>query len=226
LAGLRVPHAQIADGSFGGIGELDAGTIDAASKVSLERGVGLLRRRNLIKLLSRLAPSIWILFGLRVAAQPLLPNPTPEIYVNQNGHGAEVVPNGQLSFDGKPFTCGKFPTVLDPLLNDYAAAPYKGFIILNPKLVPKVSAPVKLWIFHHECGHALGIKDEAKADCFSAQRGKRAGWLTLDGLEQVCEFIGAGRADSTHRAGTERCAAMRRCYGRSSFKHEESAGRN
>jgi len=40
------------------------------------------------------------------------PNPTPEIYVSQNGNGASV-PNGQLSFDGKPFTCGKFPTVLD-----------------------------------------------------------------------------------------------------------------
>jgi len=157
-----------------------------------------------------------IILGLLVApcafAQSLLPNPTPEIYVSQNGNGAEVVPNGQLSFDGKPFTCGKFPTVLDPLLNDYAAAPYKGFIILNPKLMPKVSTPVKLWIYHHECGHVLGIKDEAKADCFSAQRGRRAGWLTLEGLEQVCEFVRVGQANATHQSGVQRCAAMRQCY--------------
>jgi hypothetical protein len=163
-----------------------------------------------------------IILGLSITscafAQELLPNPTPEIYVNQNGNGAEVVPNGQLSFDGQPFTCGKFPTVLDPLLNDYAAAPYKGFIVLNPKLMPKVSTPVKLWIFHHECAHALGIKDEAKADCFSAQRGRRAGWLTPEGLEQVCEFISAGKADPAHAAGRERCAAIRQCYQQNDIK--------
>jgi hypothetical protein len=147
-----------------------------------------------------------------VVAQQLLPNPTPEMYVANNQGGSKVVPNGQLSFDGQPFTCGKFPTVLDPLLSDYAAAPYKGFIILNPKLMPKVATPVKLWIFHHECGHASGIKDETKADCFSAQRGRRAGWLTPDGLDQVCEFISAGKADAAHPAGPERCAAMRACY--------------
>jgi hypothetical protein len=77
---------------------------------------------------------------------------------------------------------------------------------------------VKLWIFHHECGHALGIKDETKADCFSAQRGRRAGWLTPVGLDQVCEFIGAGKADAAHPAGPERCAAMRACYRESSVK--------
>lgn len=151
-------------------------------------------------------------------AQALVPNPTPEMYVANNQGGSKVVPNGQLSFDGQPFTCGRFPTVLDPLLSDYAAAPYKGFIILNPKLMPKVATPVKLWIFHHECGHALGIKDETKADCFSAQRGRRAGWLTPEGLEQVCDFISAGKADAAHSAGPERCATMRLCYGQGEIK--------
>jgi hypothetical protein len=146
-------------------------------------------------------------------AQALVPNPTPEMYVANNQGGSKVVPNGQLSFDGQPFACGKFPTVLDPLLSDYAAAPYRGFIILNPRLMPKVATPVKLWIFHHECGHLLGIKDETKADCFSAQRGRRAGWLTPGGLDQVCDFISAGKADAAHASGPERCAAMRACYG-------------
>lgn len=145
-------------------------------------------------------------------AQVLVPNPTPEMYVANNKGGSSIVPNGQLSFDGQSFTCGKFPTVLDPLLTDYAAAPYKGFIIVNPKMMPKVSTPVKLWIFFHECGHALGITDETKADCFSAQRGRRSGWLTSGGLDQVCDFISAGKADATHPAGTERCAMLRICY--------------
>jgi len=140
------------------------------------------------------------------------------MYVENNQGGSKVVPNGQLSFDGQFFTCGKFPTVLDPLLGDYAAAPYKGFIIFNPKLVSKVSTPVKLWIFYHECGHALGIRDEVKADCFSVQRGRRAGWLTPEGLDQVCDFISAGKADAAHPAGPARCAAMRVCYGQGEYK--------
>ena len=145
-------------------------------------------------------------------AQVLAPNPTPEMYIANNKGGSSIVPNGQLSFDGQSFTCGKFPTVLDPFLTDYAAAPYKGFIILNPRMIPKVSTPVKLWIFYHECGHALGITDEAKADCFSVQRGRRSGWLTSEGLDQVCDFISAGKADASHPAGAERCTMIRTCY--------------
>jgi hypothetical protein len=146
------------------------------------------------------------------SAQVLAPNPTPEMYVANNKGGSSIVPNGQLRFDGVSFTCGRFPTVEDPLLTDYAAAPYKGFIILNPRMMPKVPTPVKLWIFFHECGHALGITDEAKADCFSVQRGRRSGWLTSEGLDQVCDFISAGKADATHPAGAERCTMIRACY--------------
>jgi hypothetical protein len=165
------------------------------------------------------APIILVLCSAHGAiAQALLPNPTPEMYVENNQGGSKVVPNGQLSFDGQPFICGKFPTVLDPLLGDYAAAPYKGFIIINPKLLPKVPTAVKLWIFHHECGHALGIADETRADCYSAQRGRRTGWLTPEGLDQVCEFISAGKADARHPAGADRCAAMRTCYRQSDVK--------
>ncbi len=75
----------------------------------------------------------------------------------------------------------------------------------------KVAAPVKLWIFHHECAHALGIRDETQADCLSVQRGQREGWLTPEGLEQVCRFIKNAKADATHPSGAERCTAMRAC---------------
>jgi hypothetical protein len=169
---------------------------------------------------TQIAVALTILLGAAhgACAQVLPPNPTPEMYVRNNQGGSEVVPNGQLSFDGQRFICGKLPTVLDPLLTDYAAAPYKGFIILNPKVLPKVPTAVKLWIFHHECGHALGIKDETRADCFSAQRGRRAGWLTPEGLEQVCDFISAGKADTVHASGAERCAAMRTCYRQNDVK--------
>ena len=175
--------------------------------------------RTLLLIIGRvLVVSSTLVCGDRATAQSLAPNPTPEMYVENNRGGSTIVPNGQLSFEGQFLTCGRLPTVLDPLLGDYAAAPYKGFIILNPNLIPKVVTSVKLWIFHHECGHALGIKDETKADCFSVQRGRRAGWLTAEGLDQVCDFISDGKADAAHLAGPQRCAAIRACYGQDDDK--------
>jgi hypothetical protein len=153
--------------------------------------------------------------GASVAhAQVLAPNPTPEMYVANNKGGSSIVPNGQLRFDGVSFSCGRFPTVEDPLLNDYAAAPYKGFLIINPTVLAKVPTTVKLWIYQHECAHALGIPDETKADCYSVSKLRRQGLLPPQGLEQVCDFISAGQADAAHPAGPARCAAMRACYGK------------
>ena len=146
-------------------------------------------------------------------AQVLAPNPTPEMYVANNKGGSRIVPNGQLRFEGQSFTCARFPTVEDPLLNDYAAAPYKGFLIINPTVFAKVPTTVKLWIYQHECAHALGIPDETKADCFSVFKLRQQGLLSPQGLEQVCEFISAGQADATHPSGPARCAAIRACYG-------------
>ena len=148
-------------------------------------------------------------------AQVLAPNPTPEMYVANNKGGSRIVPNGQLRFEGQSFTCARFPTVEDPLLNDYAAAPYKGFLIINPSVFAKVPTTVKLWIYQHECAHALGIPDETKADCYSVSKLRRQGLLPPQGLEQVCDFISAGQADATHPSGPARCAAMRVCYGKS-----------
>src|ERR1700721_121870 len=148
-------------------------------------------------------------------AQVLAQNPTPEMYVANNKGGSHIVPNGQLRFDGVSFSCARFPTVEDPLLHDYAAAPYKGFLIINPTVFDKVPTTVKLWIYQHECAHALGIPDETKADCYSVSKLRRQGLLPPQGLEQVCDFISAGQADATHPSGPARCAAMRVCYGKS-----------
>jgi hypothetical protein len=146
------------------------------------------------------------------SAQVLDPNPTPEMYVANNKGGSSIVPNGQLRYDGQSLSCARFPTVEDPLLHDYAAAPYKGFLIINPTVFDKVPTTVKLWIYQHECAHALGIPDETKADCYSVAKLRRQGLLPPQGLEQVCDFISAGQADAAHPAGPARCAAMRTCY--------------
>src|SRR5690606_28417910 len=106
--------------------------------------------------------------------------PTPEQYVAHVGGEAKILLPGQLVLDNRRLYCGQRPTVLDPRLDDYGAA-YPGFLILNPRLLARVSTPVKLWIHAHECGHQFRGPDEETADCFAVQRGRREGWLTPDG---------------------------------------------
>jgi len=125
--------------------------------------------------------------------------------------GGKIIPSGQLVIDNTQLYCGRRPTVLDSNLDDYGAA-FPGFLILNPKLLARVATPVKLWIYAHECGHQFRGPDEARADCFAVQRGRRQGWLTQQGLEQVCKFIWPARGSIMHPAGPERCNLMRQCF--------------
>lgn len=137
--------------------------------------------------------------------------PSIEEYVAAAGAGAKVVPHGDLRLDNWRMYCGNRSTVMDPGLDDYGAA-YPGYLILNPKLLGKVSTPVKLWIYSHECGHQFRGPDEETADCFAVQRGRRQKWLTVTGLEEICNFIKPARGDSMHFSGSYRCEAMRKCY--------------
>ena len=126
------------------------------------------------------------LAALALAAVAALPcadavaGPTPEEYVAHVGGDAKLIGAGELKLDGRKVLCGQRPTVLDNNLDDYGAA-YPGFLILNPKLLGRVSTPVKLWIHAHECGHQFRGPDEETADCFAVQRGRRQGWLTPRG---------------------------------------------
>lgn len=137
--------------------------------------------------------------------------PTPDDYVAQVGGEAHVLPPGAFRLDGRPQTCGQRPTVIDNTLDDYGAA-YPGFLIMNPRLLDKVSTSVKQWIFAHECGHQFRGPDEETADCFAVQRGRRQGWLSQDGLEEICAFISPAKGDSMHFSGSYRCEYMRKCF--------------
>ena len=137
--------------------------------------------------------------------------PTPEEYLNQIGGEAQLLPPGEFVLDGRKQLCGQRPTIIDNSLDDYGAA-YPGFLIMNPKLLGRVSTPVKQWIFAHECGHQFRGPDEETADCFAVQRGRRQGWLTTDGLEEICTFISPAKGDSMHFSGSHRCEYMRQCY--------------
>jgi hypothetical protein len=137
--------------------------------------------------------------------------PTPNEYVDHIGGAGKIVDPGALKLDGNRMVCGHRPTVLDDNLDDYAAA-YPGFLILNPKLLQRVSTPVKMWIYAHECGHQFRGPDEETADCFAVQRGRRQGWLNETGLQEICNFIAPAKGDAMHLSGSHRCESMRRCF--------------
>ncbi len=147
--------------------------------------------------------------GLAVEAQDA--TPTAEEYVKQIGGDTHLLAPGEFKIDGRRQLCGQRPTVIDTQLDDYGAA-YPGFLIMNPKLLDKVSTPVKQWIFAHECGHQFRGPDEETADCFAVQRGRRQQWLTPDGVEEICSFIAPAKGDSMHFSGSHRCEYMRKCY--------------
>ena len=138
-------------------------------------------------------------------------SPTPEEYVAGVGSDASIMPAGEFKLDSYKMFCGQRPTVIDNQLDDYAAA-FPGFLIMNAKLLARVTTPVKLWIYSHECGHQFRGPDEQTADCFAVQRGRRHGWLSSEGLDEVCQFISASKGDGMHFAGPQRCEHMRQCY--------------
>ena len=121
----------------------------------------------------RLAWVLIALFALAMsAAAQEKTSPTPEEYIAHSGGEATMVPSGQFALDGVKLYCGTRPTIIDNKLDDYGAA-YPGFLIMNVRLLSKVTTPVKLWIYSHECGHQFRGPDEETADCFAVQRGRR-----------------------------------------------------
>src|SRR5438552_3114370 len=58
--------------------------------------------------------------------------------------------------------------------------------------------------------------DATWEDCLSPGSGRfggrRQGWLTPEGLEDVCAFMAPAKADGAHFTGAKRCLAMKECY--------------
>lgn len=161
---------------------------------------------------AKMLVTAFLAWGLALlVAPPSHAGPTPEEYAKHVGGDARIINPGELRIDNRRMTCGQRPTVIDDKLDDYGAA-YPGFLILNSKLMARVPTSVKLWIYAHECGHQFRGPDEETADCFAVQRGRRQGWLTPDGLEEICSFIRPSKGSSMHFSGSHRCEAMRRCY--------------
>ena len=160
---------------------------------------------------------VWIalaFFSNPCAAEPLnvvQPDLTAETYIEH--HGGTLAPPETLEIDGRRISCGQYPTVLDSDYEDFGGA-HPRFLVLNPQRFGGLATPVKLWIYSHECAHQTVGSDEVKADCIAVRRGRREGWLTEAGLQQVCEFMRPARQDRQHFNGVQRCELMRQCFGR------------
>jgi hypothetical protein len=71
---------------------------------------------------------------------------------------------------------------------------------------------VRLFVFHHECGHHHVGGNELSADCWAVDKGVREGWLDKPGLGAVCKSFGDAPATPTHPSGARRCRNIDRCF--------------
>jgi hypothetical protein len=119
--------------------------------------------------------------------------------------------DGTVVIAGRALRCGAVRNVLDPRLpNLGVAAP--GMVVLNPHLLNRHSSTVRLFVFHHECGHHHVGGSELAADCWAVKQGVRQGWLGRQGLQQICRSFGKRAATPTHPASADRCASLQQCF--------------
>ena len=113
------------------------------------------------------------------------------------GQGADAGPaistrkDGSIEIAGRAVQCGTVRAKLDPRLPGLgAAAPAMHLLILNPRGLQRQPDNVRLFVYHHECGHHNVGTSELQADCWAVNRGVRDGWLDAAGLKQVCTSFG------------------------------------
>jgi hypothetical protein len=119
--------------------------------------------------------------------------------------------NGELLIADRVLRCGRVRNVLDPGLPTPGSAP-PGVVVLNPYLLNRQPGAVRLFVFHHECGHHQVGASELGADCWAVNEGVRQGWLDHQAIEQVCQDFGNRPASGTHPSGARRCASLRQCF--------------
>jgi hypothetical protein len=118
---------------------------------------------------------------------------------------------GAIELAGRTVRCANVDVVMDRRLpSEGAAAP--GVLILNPSMLNEQPATVRLFVFHHECGHHHVGDSELKADCWAVQRGVRDGWLTQRGLKEVCDSFEDAPETSSHPSGRRRCRNIDQCF--------------
>ena len=119
--------------------------------------------------------------------------------------------DGAVAVAGRSLRCPNTRAVFDPRLPNLGLAA-RGVVVLNPRLLNRQSDTVRLFVFHHECGHHHVGGSETGADCWAVKQGVRQGWLDRQRLAQVCRSFGNAPETSTHPSGASRCASLDQCF--------------
>ena len=124
---------------------------------------------------------------------------------------AQTAAGDSVQLAGRTVRCKDVRVVTDRgLPSEGAEAP--GLLILNPDMLNEQPAIVRLFVFHHECGHHNVGDSELEADCWAVGQGVREGWLDAKGLGQVCRSFDDAPETSTHPSGRRRCRNLDRCF--------------
>jgi hypothetical protein len=121
--------------------------------------------------------------------------------------------DGSILIAGRMLKCGRANNVLDARLPNLGiSVPDRRLLVVNPKLLARQPETVRLFVFHHECGHHNVGANELNADCWAVRHGVQEGWLNRAGLLQVCNSFGGAPATATHPSGARRCSNLDRCF--------------
>lgn len=121
--------------------------------------------------------------------------------------------DGSLEIDGRKLQCGNARSKLDAgLPNLGLSVPDAGLLVFNPALLRRQPKTVRVFVFHHECGHHHVGASELGADCWAVNRGVTDGWLHRGSLTQVCKSFGNAPDTATHPSAARRCANLDRCF--------------
>lgn len=145
-----------------------------------------------------------ILVSAAFALVPLVPS-SPAL-------GQTLVKGGAVKIGDRTLRCGAVPTVFDRNLPMEGAAVIGEALILNPLMLSRHPELVRLFVYHHECGHHRVGGSELKADCHAVEQGVRDGWLDGKDLAAICRSFGSEPASVTHPSGRKRCKNIEKCF--------------
>ena len=128
------------------------------------------------------------------------------------GHtSAQIYPPGGFAIDGVPVVCGNLPTIVTTNIPDGAMNNGQA-ILLNPMVLGRLPTVLKLYVYAHECGHAVVGSNEVEADCWAIRTGRDQGWFPPQAFGLLIEFFKHNPGSLRHPPGPVRVQNMMQCY--------------